>query len=277
MIVEGIAMRIVNVAVLQMELPCLCVQENVEKAEKMVRAAYKEGAQVVCLPEIFNVGYHISHFAEMLNYAEDTNGPTLMRFKQVAKELGIYIIAPILEDVGGGMYANTPFVIDMYGEIIGRYPKSHILRSEEGHFVRGSNYIPVDTPFGKIGVMTCNDLCFPEVARMFAINGTELLFVPAAWQGVSYMVDWWDRCLAARALDNQIFVAAANHCGVSSHGYYAGNSKILNPRGDTLVKAGLGEEMVLKAIDLDSIQAEREYNTSFYDRRPQEYGLIARE
>lgn len=265
----------IKIAVIQVVVPCLQVDANIRNAEKYIREAAKQGAQIICLPEAFNTGYYLPQIREMLVLAETLEGKTITTIRALAKELKVWIITPIIFLRDDGRCENTAFILDDKGNVVGNFPKTHLLRLEEEYFVRGTNYTPIETPFGKIASMICYDISFPEVARLIALNGADIIFVPSAWQGMLYLTEWWDRCLAARGLDNQLFIVAANQCGLSSHGYYAGNSKIVNPRGDTVIKAGIGEEMFVYEIDTDDIEKERAYNTSFFDRRPSDYGPLA--
>lgn len=139
---------------------------------------------------------------------------------------------------------------------------------------RGTDYSVCDTPFGRLGFLICNDISFPETARILALNGAQVLCVLAAWHAghsFTYLQQWWDRALAARALDNQVFVAAADQFGYSDYGYFAGNSKFFAPNGDVLAYTGMGEDIVYCEIDPENSDAERNNNTNLLDRRPEDY------
>lgn len=268
-------MKKIKISCIQLDSLCLEVDKNIEKAIFYIRKSVDEGAKIICLPEIFDIGYNLTKLDEMLDLVEKRKEKTLEVIQKLAKELEVYIIVPIIIKSNSGKFKNTAFIINEEGEIVLEYSKTHILRSEENYFERGKEYPVIETPYGKIGVMICNDMSFPEVARILAINGAEIIFVPSAWQGHSYLIEWWNRCLAARALDNQLFIAATNRSGISTSSFYGGNSQILNPRGDIIKKLGIGEEVLICEIDLDEIKIERDYNTSFYDRRIEDYKILS--
>ena len=264
----------VKVGAIQLQSEFLAVEENVSRAITQIERLADQGAEIVCLPEAFNIGYYLPELDAMVALAETESGATLTALRQVAKNRGIWIVAPILFRADEQTVYNTAFFINSEGEIAGDFPKTHLLRSELDHFTRGTNYGVIPSPFGNLSCMICNDLSFPEVSRMLALNGAEIIFAPAAWQGMSYLVEWWHRALDARALDNQLFIVAVNQVGPSTHGTYGGNSKVINPRGDTLIKVGVSEESFVYEIDTAKIAEERAYNTSFFDRLPEHYSIL---
>ena len=97
----------------------------------------------------------------------------------------------------------------------------------------------------KIGVVICYDVCFPETVRLLTLAGAELILVPAAWRASHYFKEWWDLNLACRALDNLVYIAAINRCGLSGDEIFAGKSQLVNPLGERLDSCGVQEEAIL--------------------------------
>ncbi len=264
-----------KIAMVQMDCKLFDVSANLAKAEQRIREAAANGAALVCLPEVFNVGYLGSRIPEMAAMAEKENGISLTRMKALAKELGIFILSPILFQTDEGV-ENTAFLIDDEGTILGHYSKTHPVGDERTYLHRGTQYPVFDTKLGKIGIVICYDACFPETVRLLTLNGAEVVLVPAAWRASFYFKEWWDLNLACRALDDLVYVAAVNRCGPSGEEIFAGKSQIISPVGEVLDSCGVSEEAVLYGtIEPGRIAKEREFNTVLIDRHPEDYGPIS--
>ena len=258
-------------ALIQMDCGFLDVKGNLDKAERRIREAAANGARIVCLPEAFNTGYLGSRIPDMKAIAEKEDGYSLTRMRALAKELGIYLIAPIIFQAEGGV-ENTAFLIDDQGNILGHYSKSHPVGDEQKNFRRGKEYPVWDTPLGKIGIVICYDACFPETVRLLALNGAEVVFVPAAWRASFYFKEWWDLNIACRALDNLVYMAAVNRTGPSGEEIFAGKSQFADPVGNVMDTCGVNEEAILYGtIEPDRVAREREFNTVLIDRHPEDY------
>ncbi len=260
-----------KIAMVQMDCGLFQVSSNLEKAEQRIREAAANGAALVCLPEVFNVGYLGNRIPEMAAMAEKEDGVSLTRMKALAKELGIFILSPILFETEAGV-ENTAFLIDDGGNILGHYSKTHPVGDERTYLHRGNQYPVFDTKLGKIGIVICYDACFPETVRLLTLNGAEVVLVPAAWRASFYFKEWWDLNLACRALDDLVYVAAVNRCGPSGDEIFAGKSQIIGPVGDVQDSCGVSEEAILYGtIDLERVAKEREFNTVLIDRHPEDY------
>ena len=140
----------------------------------------------------------------------------------------------------------------------------------------GADYPVFDTKLGRIGVLICYDVCFPETSRVLALKGADIVLVPAAWRASSYFKEWWDLNLSCRALDNLVYVGAANRCGQSGDELFAGKSKLCDPVGKVICECGIEEErLVLGEVDLRRLSREREFNTVMADRHPEDYWLVS--
>ena len=263
-----------QIALVQMDCALFDVEANLNKAEASIREAAGKGAKVICLPEVFNVGYFGSQIPEMMKYAEDENGPSLTRMKNLAKELGVFILAPIFFATPDGV-ENTAFLIDDEGVILGHYSKTHPVGDERTNLHRGNQYPVFDTKYGKIGMVICYDVCFPETVRLLALAGAEVVLVPAAWRASYYFKEWWDINISCRALDDLVWVAAINRCGPSGEEIFAGKTQICDPVGTLVSTCGVEEEAILYGtIDLDRVAKERDFNTVLIDRHPEDYRPI---
>lgn len=263
-------------AMIQMDCAFLDTKVNTKKAEALIEEAAGKGAALICLPEAFNTGYLGTDIPGMREHAERLDGPTIRVMQAAAKRLGIYLVAPIILLAEGDRVENTAVFIDDEGEILGTYSKTHPVGDERTYFNRGVDYPVWETKLGKIGIVICYDACFPETTRILTLRGAELVIVPAAWRASAYFKEWWDLNLACRALDNLVYVAAVNRCGICGDERFAGKSQVIDPVGRVLAMAGVEEETILyQEIDLDNIAREREFNTVLLDRHPEDYRLLS--
>ena len=246
---------------------------NLEKAERMIRDAAEQGANIVCLPESFNQGYSGEHMAELVCRAEYEDGDTLQRMCALAKELRIYLIAPIFIKYKDGHCNNSAFLISQEGTIIGSYAKTHLIECEKGEFEAGNQYPVFETKYGRVGILICNDLCFVESARMLGARHADIIFVCAAWRFLESSYHWWEQMLRGHALNNQVFVAAVNRVGPADDKFFAGETMVIGPDGFIKQKLLFPEERLLvQEISLDEIHASELANISILkDRKPTDY------
>jgi len=234
------------------------VPASCAKAEALIRKAASQGAQIVCLPEPIT----------------PTPGPTITHFSALAKELGIYIILPMIEQGSiPGIIHNSAAFIDKKGSVQGVFRKVHAFATERYYFTAGNSYPVFNTEFGKVGIMICYDMGFPEVARILTLQGAEILFAPSAW--CQEDEDIWDINIPARAIENQVFVAAVNRVGSEEDLVMHGKSKVVDTRGKTLVEAArYQEDLVLATVDLDTLLPARRQTPYLKDRKPHTYSQL---
>lgn len=282
-------MRQVTVAVVQMS----CTpdpDQNLAKAEGLVRDAAREGAQVILLPELFATRYFCQkEKPEYYQWAATLeSSPVVIRFQAVARELHIVLPISFFEKKNQARY-NSVAVIDAGGEIRGVYRKSHIPAGpgyqEKFYFNPGDTGFRVwETAYGRIGVGICWDQWYPEAARCMALMGAELLLYPTAIgsepqdPGIDSR-DHWQICMRGHAAANLVPVLAANRVGVESDDNstitFYGSSFIAGPTGNMIAAAGRQEETFLSAcFDLDQLEQQRLEWGIFRDRRPELYKLI---
>lgn len=290
-------MRKVKVAALQFSCS-KDVQENINKAEKMVREAADNGANIILLPELFERQYFCQEKRyDYYDYALPLEkNPAVNRFKEVAKELGVVIPVSFYERDIDSLF-NTVAMIDADGSVLGIYRKTHIpddhFYQEKFYFTPGDTGFKVfDTRFGCIGVGICWDQWFPETARCMAVQGAEMLLYPTAI-GSEPILDvdssgHWRRVMQGHAAANLMPVVAANRIGVetvepckenagqsSSLDFY-GCSFIADATGDIIASAKQEETILYGEFDLDVLKEERLSWGLFRDRRPETYIIMTK-
>lgn len=290
-------MRQVKVAALQFSCS-KDVQENINKAEKMVREAADNGANIILLPELFERQYFCQEKRyDYYDYALPLEkNPAVNRFKEVAKELGVVIPVSFYERDIDRLF-NTVAMIDADGSVLGIYRKTHIpddhFYQEKFYFTPGDTGFKVfDTRFGCIGVGICWDQWFPETARCMAVQGAEMLLYPTAI-GSEPILDvdssgHWRRVIQGHAAANLMPVVAANRIGVetvepckenagqsSSLDFY-GCSFIADATGDIIASAKQEETILYGEFDLDALKEDRLSWGLFRDRRPETYVVMTK-
>lgn len=282
--------RIVKVAATQMS--CSTDRdENIRKADALVREAAKQGAQIILLQELFETPYFCQkEKSDYYVYASEMEqNAAINHFRKVAKELEVVLPISFYEKKNNARY-NSLAVIDADGEVLGRYRKSHIPDGpgyeEKFYFNPGDTGFKVwNTRYAKIGVGVCWDQWYPEAARCMALMGAEILFYPTAIGSEPQddsidSRDHWQTCMLGHAACNLVPVIASNRVGEetdcdSSITFY-GSSFIAGPQGNKVAEAGRTEETVLVAeFDLNQLEIQRIEWGIFRDRRPDLYGIIA--
>ena len=287
-------MRNVKYAGIQMQCS-RSVEENIAKADKMVREAAANGAQIILLPELFERQY----FCQERNYdyyafatSVDEN-PAVKHFQKVAAELQVVLPISFYErDIN--VFYNTVAVIDADGSVLGIYRKTHIpddhYYQEKFYFTPGDTGFKVwDTRYARIGVGICWDQWFPETARGMSAQGAEILFYPTAIGSEPILevdsMPHWRRCMTGHAACNLMPVVAANRIGTeevvpcaengnqSSALTFYGSSFITDATGEVVEEMDrVTEGFILHSFDLDELESERKSWGLFRDRRPEMYG-----
>lgn len=271
-------MKNVWIALVQFEGTLGDVEQNVERACDIVKEAAEHGADLVVFPELFSTGYHLDTIGpRIVELAEPIDGPTVRAMQRAAREAGCYVVAPIalVREVGGVPF-NSAVLIDRQGNVAGSYDKVHLWALERFYFRAGANYPVFDTDFGRLGIMICYDMGFPEAARSLALQGADLIVCPSAWCAED--MDVWEINAPARALENTVFLAACNRFGREGDDLYMpGKSMVCNPRGKKI--AQLEDEAAgilyvdLEAADIDTYRVKSPY---MRDRRADTYADVAR-
>ncbi len=265
--------------------------ENVKRAEESIRQAAAQGAQLICLPELFRTPYFPQEeTAEHFEFAEPIPGPTTERLSPLARELEVVLIASLFERRAAGIYHNTTVVLDTDGSTAGIYRKMHIpddpLFFEKFYFTPGDlGFDAIETAVGRIGVLICWDQWFPEAARLVALDGAEIIFYPTAigWldgeteSENAAQREAWITAQRAHAISNGVFVAAVNRTGREGKLSFFGSSFVADPQGRMIAQAAMDrEELLLVDCNPARIEQERRAWPFLRDRRIDAYGDLTR-
>ena len=254
----------------QTELSNGDTQANTRRGCEIISQAADMGADIVCLPELFNTGYELTA-RQLISLAQPSDGPHVQTLCALARERGVYIISGYAESchIPSRVYNSAAFISDK-GEVIGNMRKVYLWGKEKQKFRAGGRFPVYDTPIGKIGILVCYDCEFPEPARILALKGAELVFVPALWSKAG--ARRWDLDLAGNALFNQMFMAGANPVGEN----LCGTSQVYGPDGELVAAASkTEEELLLCDIDLDQIPEARAKIPYFNDFREDTFSMDA--
>lgn len=257
---------------------------NLRKTVKLIKQAAKQGAQIICLQELFRAPYFPQYQKiDAKKYAETIPGESTRAMSALAKELGVVIIAPIFEKAKNNKYYNTAAVFDHKGKLIGKYRKIHIPQDpgfyEKDYFERGDlGYKIFKTKFGKFAVLICYDQWFPEAAREARLAGAEIIFYPTALGnilGYKPEGDWhdaWETNIRGHAITNSLYAIAVNRVGIEGRMKFFGQSFISDPFGKILRRASASREEVLMAkIDIERNKFFSEGWGFLRNRRPDTY------
>ncbi len=233
--------------------------ENIARALSMIHEAALNSDMVI-LPEMWNCPYQTSLFPE---YAEEKgNSHSLEAISQAAKKESVYIVAGSIPEKHDGNIYNSCFIFNPQGEIIGVHRKVHLFDidvpgeisfKESETLTAGNQITVVDTPLCKIGICICYDMRFPELLRLMTLEGAELIIVPGAFNLTTGPAHW-KPLIQVRAVDNQVFMAAASPARDLTAPYVAyGHSIICDPWGTVLNEAGTDEEIIYSTVNLEMI------------------------
>ena len=261
-------------------------ESMIELHEKYLAEAAAAGARVMCFQELFYGPYFCQvQDAEFYSYTEAIpDGPTTRRFQELAAKHEMVLVLPMYEKEKEGFLYNTAAVIDADGTYLGKYRKTHIPQVkgfwEKFYFRPGNLGYPVfDTAVGKVGVYICYDRHFPEGWRALGLNGAQIVFNPSATsRGLSSYL--WKLEQPASAVANMYYVGAINRVGVEDLGDndFYGTTYFVDPRGQFVgdVCSDREEELIVRDLDLDRIDEDRNQWAFYRDRRPDMYdGIVA--
>lgn len=275
-------------------------EQNLERAMVHVRTAAGKGAEVICLPELFQTQYFCQREdTALFDLAESIPGLATKRLGDLARELKVTIIASLFERRAPGLYHNTAAIIDTGGKLAGIYRKMHIpddpLYFEKFYFTPGDlGFKAFETEFGKFGTLVCWDQWYPEGARLTALQGANVLFYPTAigWhpdEKAKYgeaQYDAWQTIQRAHAIANGVYVAVPNRVGFETGNIrgneapgkgleFWGGSFIADPFGRVVAKAPHDREDILVVeVDLRRIENVRRNWPFWRDRRVDAYAPI---
>lgn len=255
---------------------------NLATAERLIDEAARQGAQMVGLPELFNL---LADDEAMVAGAETDDGPTSQLLRSKARQHNIYIHGGSMPTVipGSQRIGNTTLVFDPTGALIARYQKIHLFDihiegqksyKESARVAPGEEMVTFETEHGNVGLTICYDIRFPELYRALTLAGARVIFHPAAFTLYTGK-DHWETLIRARAIENQVYMVSPAQIGSHGNGKQCfGSTMIVDPWGTVLARAPERECVVVAEVDSavqDKIRAEL---PSLKNRRPQVYGAI---
>jgi predicted amidohydrolase len=241
------------------------VDANLDHVRAALRRVAGQGARLAVLPEMWSTGFAYRNLNEL---AGRTAG-IVEELLELSRELKLVIVGSMPEPHGEKVF-NTVYLMDN-GHLSGIYRKMHLfsLLGEDRAFDSGDTWLLAETTLGKIGVIICYDLRFPELTRRLALEGAEVICVPVQWPRPRE--EHWRTLLRARAMENQLFIVSANACGIVGKLDFPGMSVIIDAKGEMLAAAGTEECEIIAPLDMQAMADWRAQIPCFNDRRPELY------
>lgn len=254
----------------QIDLEVGDVAANVRKLRDYALRARDAGCEMIVFPEMSDT---TCDMAAARQYGGSWNGGAFAELREIARDASLCIVCGLSERDGDRLY-NAVAVIDANGELVARYRKTHLITtepfSEDRVFTPGDSLTMFDLGGITFGVMVCYDLRFPEVARHYATRGASAIVMPSAWP--LSRIAHWRTLVAARAIENQLYMACANRTGTDNGVQFGGASCIVDPWGEMVATGSESDEQtVTGSIDPQRVREIREYMPVFRHRRPELY------
>ena len=258
-------MTSIQAAAIQFNIKQGDVDANLAYVREALLRTAAQGANLAVLPEMWSSGFAYRNLNEL---ALRTAG-ILEELLILSRELKLVIVGSMPEPNGDKVF-NTVYVVDN-GTLAGVYRKIHLfsLLGEDRAFSGGDSWLLADTSIGKVGVIICYDLRFPELSRRLAVEGARVICVPAQWPKPRQ--EHWRTLLRARAIENQLFVVSCNACGMVGKLDFFGMSMIIDPKGEVLAEAGEDEVEINAPLDMQAMTDWRAQIPCFNDRKPGSY------
>jgi predicted amidohydrolase len=250
----------IKVAAIQMSCDTIGKEEKIARALRLIRKAAKKHVDILLLPELFTIPYarFMKKSVELFGDAETVPGQTIDEISEAAKLHGIFIIAPLFEIDKLGVYYDIAVVIGPDGDVLAKYYKTQIPcrhGSEKFYFRPGPLQPAIPTSLCNIGVAVCYDAFFPEVCRLLTLSGSSIIFVPAA---AMWDKEKWKTILRTRALENGVYLVAANRAGEEEGLSCFGTSLVVDPEGNIIAEGNETEEQIVIAnANLEKVERTR--------------------
>ncbi len=259
-------MKQLSCAAIQFNINLGYIDANLDKATSALQRVAARGAQLAVLPEMWSCGYD---YRNLKGLAKETPR-VLEAVQEECRKLNLVSVGSLPELDKGTIY-NTAYVIDK-GELVGSYRKLHLFSTmREDQFLGAGNHALVaETSLGRLGIAICYDLRFPELFRKLALEGAEIICIPAEWPKPRQ--EHWKTLLRARAIENQLFIIAANCCGLQGKLDFFGLSQLISPLGNLLQTAEEAETELVANFDFSEMEKYRAQIKTLVDRRADIYG-----
>jgi len=258
-------MKAIQAAAIQFNVKPGDLDANLAYVRLALARVAGRGADLAVLPEMWSSGFDYKN----LNRLAGRTAAIVAELLELSRDLKLVICGSMPETHGDKVY-NTVFLADN-GSLAGVYRKIHLfsLLGEDRSFDAGDSWLLADTSIGKIGVLICYDLRFPELARRLTIEGARVICIPAQWPRPRE--DHWRTLLRARAIENQLFVVSCNSCGLIGKLDFFGMSLIIDPKGEILADAAAEQCEVIALLDMHAMDDWRRQIPCLSDRRPELY------
>ena len=260
-----------KICCIQMNMKLGCPDENFGHGAKLTAQAAKSSPDVILLPETWNTGFYPEQ--GLKDMAQGAAERVQSEIGSLAKKHAVNIIAGSVSDMRDGNVYNTSLVFDRKGQCIASYSKTHLFSpmGENRHYSPGNSLCTFELDGIKAGLIICYDIRFPELTRSLALKGMDVLFCVSQWPDVR--IPHLHALAAARAIENQAFVACCNSCGKAGQTQYGGCSIIINPLGGTIALAGADEQLLMGEADIFTLPSIRSAIPVFEDRRQDLYEI----
>ncbi|MBX9681462.1 MAG: hypothetical protein K2X38_22125 [Gemmataceae bacterium] len=245
------------------------VAGNTRTIVERIHFAAAEGAELIVLPEMSDTGYHMP---TIIRTASSWDRGPFPEIASTAAKTRCTAVVGLSERAGSDIY-NTVAVIGPDGTLTAKYRKTHLITAEpvceQRHLRAGDSTTVCKIGEWNVGLLTCYDIRFPELARKLTVGGAELLIAPAAFPAAR--ITHWDTITACRAIENQVYLAAANRVGEDEGLAFGGSSRLLDPFGTVMASAGAEEDTLFGEISKTRLAEVRANLQVFTDRRPELY------
>lgn len=241
-------------------------ENNLNRIIETMSTASQKKADYILFPELYTTGFFLNE--RVYDLAEPVNGEMITKIKKHARLLKIGVIVGFPEREGEHIF-NSAVFINKQGEILGTYRKIHLFDHEKKYFSPGESIPVFELPEGRFGVMITYDMEFPEIARILAIKGAQLILILTA-NMIPYQ-SYQNIYLRARAIENHVFIAAANKVGLEKDYVFFGESEIIHPTGTSLYKSFNNEDITIVPITLSETTQSKGVLDYIANRRPAVY------
>lgn len=258
-----------KITCIQMDMAFCRPEENFLRVSELIQKAAEGQPDVIVLPETWNTGFYPKEDPDALADPEGSRTKALLG--ELAAKSNVNLVAGSVSALRDGKLYNTSYIFDREGKCIASYDKTHLFSPMgENQIYTAGNHLCCFTLDGiRCGVIICYDLRFPELTRKLCLQGVDVLFAVSQWPAAR--ISHLRTLTAARAIENQVFVACCNSCGRAGDTVYGGNSVILDPLGEPLALAGSSEQLLTAECDLNILPRIRNTIPVFRDRRSDIY------
>jgi omega-amidase len=259
----------ITLSLAQINLSISNTEKNFEKACHWIDDSANCQSHIVLFPELWSSGYDLQNCAI---YGQE-NLTILDSLNKISLEKSIWIGGSVI-DARYNQFFNTFYLFSPNEQPPIKYDKIHLFRllEEDQWFSPGAYPVISDLPWGRTGLATCYDLRFPGLFQWYALHGAQIILLVSEWP--IQRIDHWKTLLRARAIENQIFIAAVNAVGKIGEATYGGSSAVISPWGEIIAEGSASdEELITTTIDMDEVEFVRKRIPVFKDRRPDIYGM----